>query len=365
MDDIPVPSDILRREFGYQTFNITGMQRHVQIRDKGELRVMLLRHTPSDFYCSNGHYSFPTLPMKEKDWQGADLIFDIDAKDLALPCRDKHVLYVCDNCGHTCKSAACELCGHAGRVKQRSLPCNECMNSSKHQVRSLVDVLCDDLGVSYDEITIYFSGNDGFHLHVDHAAFRGIDKRARADLVDYITLNGLLPESMGMKKNSKFDKNDLPDLSQSGWRGRFAKAAFGSKTRRATLMSEFKKLPEESRYSKFQDMIKDAIDKIGIRIDPNVTVDIHRVFRMSHTVNSKSGMIKAPCTDDIDAFDPYVHAVISDTKTVSVTTSECPVKFRLNDTRMGRYKNGERVDLPKYAATYLLCKGLAHIPESS
>ena len=338
------------------------MQRHVQIRDKGELRARLLHNAPSDFYCSNGYYSFPSLPMKEKDWQGADLIFDIDAKDLALPCRDKHVLYVCENCGDVCKSITCESCGPAGRTKQRSLPCNKCVNSSKQQVRSLVKILCDDLGVLYDEITIYFSGNDGFHIHVDHEAFRNIDKRARADLVDYITLNGLTPESMGMKKRSKFDKHTLPDFDQIGWHGKFAKAAFGSKTRRATLMSEFAKLPEESRYSKFQDMIKDAIDKIGIRIDPNVTVDVHRVFRMSHTINSKSGMIKTPCTVDIDAFDPYVDAVISDEKMVSVTTSECPIKFRLNDTRMGRYENGEIVDLPKYAATYLLCKGLAHIP---
>ena len=45
---------------------------------------MLMTNLPCDVFCSNGYYSFPNLPMAEKDWKEADLIFDIDAKDLNL-----------------------------------------------------------------------------------------------------------------------------------------------------------------------------------------------------------------------------------------------------------------------------------------
>ena len=36
--------------------------------------------------------TFPNLSMNEKDWKEADLIFDIDAKDLNLPCREHHTV---------------------------------------------------------------------------------------------------------------------------------------------------------------------------------------------------------------------------------------------------------------------------------
>ena len=61
--------------------------RHFSFRNIGELLAILIREAPSDIYCSNGFYRFPTYPMQEKQWGGADLIFDIDAKDLQLPVR--------------------------------------------------------------------------------------------------------------------------------------------------------------------------------------------------------------------------------------------------------------------------------------
>jgi len=51
---------------------------------------MLMTNVPSDVFCSYGYYSFPNLPMAEKDWTEADLIIDIDAKDLKLSCRKDH-----------------------------------------------------------------------------------------------------------------------------------------------------------------------------------------------------------------------------------------------------------------------------------
>ena len=36
--------------------------------------------------------------MNEKDWKEADLIFDIDAKDLNLECRKSHTISKCNEC---------------------------------------------------------------------------------------------------------------------------------------------------------------------------------------------------------------------------------------------------------------------------
>jgi len=367
IDKIPVPDALYEREFGYQKFDGVGaMIRHIQIADAGEFKAFLMGNAPSDVYCSNGYYSFPALPLKEKDWQGADLIFDIDAKDLELPCRKKHVLGVCEPCCRsmtgnpdgTTTAAVCDGCGGSeSKMRKKSLPCKPCMQAAKKQVRGLVDILCRDLGVSPGEIKTYFSGNEGFHLHVAHDAFRVLGRQERSDLADYIMLKGLVPETMGMSK-IRPDKNGFADLHEGGWRGRFAKAAFGSKTKRASIISGLVKSPDAG-YVEFQKMMDDAAARIGIQIDPGVTMDVHRIFRMPFTLNSKSGMQKAPCPD-VDAFDPYTAAVVLDSDSVAHVVADCPVRFGLGGRRFGPYK-AETVELPAYAAAYMICKGFARM----
>ena len=78
---IHVPQNPNQREFGFQKFN-SGMNRHISLKTDKELHLLLMQKIPSDVYCSNACYSFPNLPMNEKDWKNAELIFDIDAKDL-------------------------------------------------------------------------------------------------------------------------------------------------------------------------------------------------------------------------------------------------------------------------------------------
>ena len=86
---IHVPENPCQREFGFQKFN-SKMSRHISLKSDKELHLLLMEKIPSDVYCSNACYSFPNLPMNEKDWKNAELIFDIDAKDLNVSNRDKH-----------------------------------------------------------------------------------------------------------------------------------------------------------------------------------------------------------------------------------------------------------------------------------
>ena len=96
-DLIHVPDRSPEREFGYKKFN-SGMIRHISLKTDKDLRLMLMTNVPSDVFCSNAYYSFPNLSMGEKDWKEADLIFDIDAKDLNLSCRKEHTCIKCLSC---------------------------------------------------------------------------------------------------------------------------------------------------------------------------------------------------------------------------------------------------------------------------
>ena len=53
---------------------------------------------------------FQILPMNEKDWKEADLIFDIDAKDLNLPCRESHTISICNECNRSFTKISIPMC---------------------------------------------------------------------------------------------------------------------------------------------------------------------------------------------------------------------------------------------------------------
>src|SRR5215510_4385486 len=72
------PNKMEEREFGYMQFGYQGMVRHLSFMNINELIATVMKEVPSDIYCSNAYYRFPTYSMQEKQWLGADLIFDID-----------------------------------------------------------------------------------------------------------------------------------------------------------------------------------------------------------------------------------------------------------------------------------------------
>ncbi|MCE2614340.1 MAG: DNA primase [Nitrosopumilus sp. (ex Thoosa mismalolli)] len=351
---IKVPERTSEREFGYQKFN-SGMIRHLSIKDDKELHLMLIQNTPSDVYCSNAYYTFPNLPMNEKDWKEADLIFDIDAKDLNLDCRNDHTVSICSNCNEVSSNLlSCTKCNSA-KFEKKSLPCKKCINASKNEVSKLSEVLINDLAISKENIHVYFSGNEGFHVYVFNSPFQTIGSRERSELSDYIMFNGALPETFGIKK-ARPDRSSLPELHEKGWRGRFANAAFGSKSKRSKKISEL--VNNKNGYNLFQELLTITTNEIGVKIDPNVTMDIHRIFRLPGSINSKSGLSKILC-NDLNKFDPYQDASFLNDDSVEVLAN-CPIEFRLKNNKFGPFSN-EKVTVPTYAAVYMICKKLASI----
>jgi DNA primase small subunit len=351
---VETPTRIEEREFGYAQFG-NGMVRHLSFKDQGELHAYLLKHIPSDVYCSCAYYTNPTVPMQEKIFKGADLIFDIDADEMALTCAKEHEAWICNDCKNVMGTKQeCNRCNSI-KVEKTSLACENCIDAGKKEVKKLIKLLQDDLGILENEIKIYFSGNHGFHLHIYNTAFEPLDSPGRADIADYVMGNNIIPESFGVRKNVQSPKDVIskfPNPDDYGWRGRISRELMQDEKVKPRVIQKILK----SGYSQFRAELNSIAREMGAHIDPKVTMDIHRVFRLQGTLNSKSGLAKAPC-DDIDNFDPFTSACVLADEEVEVHVRYSP-KFRLKENFFGPFDD-QKVKLPIYAATYLICKGLA------
>ena len=350
---IHVPDRSSEREFGYKKFN-SGMIRHISLKTDKDLRLMLMTNVPSDVFCSNAYYSFPNLSMGEKDWKEADLIFDIDAKDLNLSCRKEHTCIKCLSCNEV--SFIQDICPKckSNKLDLVSLPCQNCVSGLKKETLNLIKILTTDLQIRRENILVSFSGNDGFHLYVANSAYNTLGSKERSDLSDYIMFRRAIPEAFGFKKANP-SRSLLPELAEPGWRGRVAAGLFGSKSNRSKGVTKIISDGYHAYRQRLEEMGKNSI---GIRIDPNVTVDIHRIFRLEGSLNSKSGLVKLAC-ENIEKFSPYTEACLIDDKPVEVLAN-CPIVFRLKNKKFGPYAN-ETVSIPKFTAVYMICKGIANL----
>jgi len=354
------PAKIEKREIGYTRFGQSGMVRHLSFGSIRELAAFLIKEVPSDVYCSNACYRFPTYAMQEKQWLGAEMIFDIDGKDLNLPCVPSHSYLLCVSCRASApvqegkKPYSCHSCG-GQKAEVVSIPCGKCVEGSKNEVRKLIAFLTGDLGINQDSIRVYFSGNNGFHIYIDDPAYSLLEPFARSDIVGYLSGMGLMAESIGVRKNNtgnlsiiKFPRGGIA----YGWRNRIAQKLridAGSVIKLRNIVDQ------KGGYPSFKVELDRMAKEMGVRIDPQVTTDIHRVFRMPGTLNSKSGLSKVKCTD-LDSFDPFLDACLLGDNKVSVKI-KTPVKFKLRHKNYNISK--ETAELPAFAAIYLICKGLA------
>jgi DNA primase small subunit len=146
----------------------------------------------------------------------------------------------------------------------------------------------------------------------------------------------------------KFPKSGLA----FGWRKRVADKL---KIDSASIIKLGNIANERGGYAGFKAELDRMTREMGSRIDPQVTTDVHRVFRVPGTINSKSGLAKIKC-DDLNSFDPFADACLLGTAKVKVKM-KTHVKFKLKGEHYNLSK--ESAELPAYAAVYLICKGLA------
>jgi DNA primase small subunit len=384
------PSSLERREFGFFIFEKKVMLRHQGFNDLDSLRSSLCSVVPSDVYYSSAYYEHPIAEMRSKGWLGADLVFDIDADHIPTPCASVHDIWVCNACGASGRGShpiKCPNCGQE-KFKEKTWPCEICLDASKKEAIKLVDILTDDFGFLSKVITLAFSGHRGYHVHVECESVRQLDSLARKEIVDYMMGIGLEAKFHGLRKSAiSTMRVSGPDLNDSGWRGRVAKGTYdfllsaskddlieiGLTTSQINSLLNHMDAIMDSWNNKgpwgvvkgisaetWGKIAERGVEKQSVKIDTVVTPDVNRLIRLPNSLHGKTGLKKVELPiSGIEDFDPLKNAVAFKTGDVTVYVTDSP-QFRVEDEIYGPFKK-QKIELPTAAALMLLCKGVAEV----
>ncbi|MFC1787074.1 DNA primase catalytic subunit PriS, partial [Halobacteriota archaeon] len=154
---IQLPASFEKREWGFiffdESFPEIVMRRHKSFMSARETADYIKTMVPAHAFHSAAYYMYPGAPtMKEKGWQGADLIFDIDADHLPI----KWTNY------------------------------GDMLQKTKEELLKLTDFLREDFAIDEDNIEIVFSGGRGYHIHVRDSRVIGLESPERREIVDYV-----------------------------------------------------------------------------------------------------------------------------------------------------------------------------------
>ncbi|MCS7142281.1 MAG: hypothetical protein NZ920_00585 [Aigarchaeota archaeon] len=380
-DKIAPPTSPANREYAYFQFGEKVMVRHLAFSSEEEVRDAIVKNSPLHAYRSAAYYKYPSAPMEEKEWMGTDLVFDIDADHIPSDCSSEHEYRICKNCGTTADKSM-ESCGRCkSRLYDVEWVCERCLNGTKNELMKLIDVLIDDFGVSEDELEVAFSGNRGYHLVVYSSDYVGLDQLSRREIVNYLTARGLEPSYLGIpspvqgkKGRPRLTDYPPPDLRSFGWRGRIIRRIYQFLIQGdQSTFRDLKNIGEISTVwsaepdwnvgtAKQWRALSEAAAKVeGVNIDPVVTQDLHRLLRLSGTLNGKTGLLtKRLSIEDVSDFDPLRDSIALDDEPVPLTVFFSP-RFSIGEVTIDEVREPTKISLPRYAAVYLICKGLASL----
>ncbi len=383
-----LPPRFARREFAAFPFAAgTYMRRHAAFRSAEEFHAYFRsEEAPRHVYYSSAYYRHPSHPrMAEKEWLGADLIFDLDADHL----RGAETL---------------DFPGQLARVKE--------------QFRTLLDeFLFGDFGIDPSATTLAFSGGRGYHAHVHEAAFLGLNSVERRELVDFVlgsevdpsvALRSETPGATGLVGSEGTGRGRgrapthfarLADPKEGGWAGRISRS-FLDQLRRweaegvaaATREIEGWGFPHAKARGIARQLLADsargtihdglslevfegkipegflhaALDRARIEVqgetDAPVTTDLHRLIRLPGSLHGGTGLRVTPLSRDaLDGFEPLRDAVVPDDglPTVPVTPT-ISGSYPFAGGRL-EVRAGEPIDLGPSAAIFLLLRGEATV----
>lgn len=174
----PMPDRFTRREFGYILWperpGTPPFIRHKAYDNADRFHWYLQKAGPHSVYYSTAYYRRPgEMKMADKQWLGAELIFDLDADHLADVEKAK--------------------------AEGREVPLAEQLRQVKSQFKRLLDeFLFGDFGLGESDVWITFSGGRGYHAHVVQDKLLQLGARERREIVDYVT--GKVPVEKGTTK---------------------------------------------------------------------------------------------------------------------------------------------------------------------
>ncbi len=345
------------------------MRRHRSFFSHSELADYVRSMVPRHVYHSAAYYQRPGAPtMKEKVWQGADLIFDLDADHL--------------------------------RNAPRSY--GEMLALVKMETQKLLGFLTSDFGFSERSISIAFSGGRGYHIHIRDPRVFSLGGDERREIVDYLTGRGLDVDKLIFKVRISGDVGDdnvralrCPPRNSPGWGGRFniAIVKFAEEIRDMDEKSALERLKKikgigKSRAIEFCRRIKndlaledirsgnlDSLNKVqgiwpyaiknyladqfvavlGGETDEPVTADVRRLIRCPGSLHGGSGLRVTSLTiRDLEDFDPLYDAVVFGDEPLPLQMLK-PFKTEMKGEKYDLQEGP--AELPACVAIFLMARG--------
>jgi DNA primase small subunit len=350
------------REFGYGVYRKKIANRNMAFSTEQEMNYFLRTSAPLFFSYSNAYYKFPAkTPMQSKELFKADIIYEFDADELGIEVEEINGIQW---------------------FKEIHL------EEAKKQVYKLLNFIVDDFNLPLDDLSINFSGKAGFHVHLRGKEIQELKKKARIELVDYLTaqnidyinlgfdLDALIaPRPVGLWQKRLLDgireffKKDEKEIAKITG---FQKKKISSITNDvpAILSSLDKGVLVQLDGRKSADFWRKVLDSIVEKekspIDRQTSIDLHKIIRVPETLHGDTGFIaKKLSLDELKKFNPYNDAIVFDDgfakqngiNLIEVKVNNAP-KFSLLGKEFGPF-NDEEVKLPLYAAVYLVGKGAA------
>jgi len=370
--EIELPDRFGRREFAFVFFGSRGMVRHLSFDRKKILKNFLIEKVPAHVYYSTAYYQNPNAPtMQEKNWMGAELIFDLDSDH--LPDANK-ISY----------------------EKQLELV--------KDEFYKLVnDFLLGDFGFDEKNIELFFSGGRGYHCHVKDPKILNLDSSERREIVDYITGRDLIDSllfrehitrTINVKgRNVPSEKTlIMPRPTEPGWSGRISRGLIEIIDEIIKSENPIEKLEEygvkkdtaeklladlsEERLNRIKEgrldqsktirkfFLNNALRRTAVSMsagetDEPVTCDVKRLIRLPLSLHAKTGLKVFRITiDKLRDFNPLKDAIVFTDNPVKVDLNY-NINLKMNEEKFD-LKIGENI-IPTYLAIFLIGGKLANI----
>jgi len=392
---IPIVDMLEHREFGFIPWDKQIMIRHMAFKNVESLSKYLIDNGSRHVYSSGTLYLQPdNLNMNNKQYQGCDLVIDIDVDHFETPCKTNHDYWYCVECGKSGKGMM-KKCPKCGKLKLRNLNwiCDICLDIAKRDIINLIyDFLFPDFGIDEKDLKIAFSGHRGYHLKVENKKMRGLSSEERREIVDYITGSNISLEILGFKDLS-LNISLLRD--NIGWSKKiilkieevlknysndtiiklFKSKQFGLSNDTIEFIlnnkQDFLKILwniDGFGPKKWENFLYGIIKEIGIRIDDPVSIDIHRLIRYPGSLHGKTGFkVQELSLKELDTFNPLdesnksLDPIVFQSdimQKIEILESEVPAT-KIKGQTYGPFAQGEIIELPHHIAVFLLCRGVA------
>lgn len=381
----PPPDRFARREFGYMGWperpGPPPFVRHIAFDSVGRFQEALAAGGPHSVYYSTAYYRRPgEMKMADKQWLGAELIFDLDADHLAE--------------------------AEKAKAEGREMPLADQLRLVKVQFKRLLDdFLFGDFGLTEDDVWITFSGGRGYHAHVIEERLMQLGAKERREIVDYIT--GKAPVAKGTDKpdlsafihevtvsadtfqgrTKKVTQERMAPASSPGWPGRITRTLASSlrthvleadpkearrwltsiegigETRARSFLERFDAATLERVEQGFIDqgrvvrgicemLLREATIPLAKgETDEPVTADTKRLIRLPGSLHGKSGLrVVTLRRDSLDAFEPLRDAVAFSMDPVRIVPRN-DAEMTLGGERVA-VKKGEETEVPEAHAVF-------------